>query len=504
MAARAADATLTGHVTGTALSGTARVTAVADQTVARDVLLTGAVTTASVTPADGATLVERTAQIEIAASAALDPASVTNALITLLSNPESPSPNPVSLRPVLSGSGQVLAVVPDVVLDPATPYRLRVSGLRDVYGAAVSVAAVTFTTRTDAPATYDPRKVVVSMPDANGIAHVTAAAGSVAPGTQVVVINEGQGSVASFQADNDGALNGEVAATVEDRLLVTITDPSGASTSFERGAYVAPDQQSVAINGGGGRVTEPGQAGFAAGAQLVLPPETVVSAMLFHLQNFDKQLLRPDDPLPDLPDGVVGATVQITSPVATPFKKEAKLVFERPAGAPDDAAYLIYKRVDLGAGRIVWAVLDQASLDPATGQVTTHSPPYPGVDGSGDLFATLMYTAGPHSLRRHHRRRPSRAARRRIHRADVCAGGRRDGLGRRPRRAAALCLAVRRNNCVQSGERDVCAARQALPGRADRRVGGDRRPDRPGDRVRSEPAGLHGADVRKEIVFRSI
>jgi len=374
------------------------VTAVADQTVARDVLLTGAVTTASVTPADGATLVERTAQIEIAASAALDPASVTNALITLLSNPESPSPNPVSLRPVLSGSGQVLAVVPDVVLDPATPYRLRVSGLRDVYGAAVSVAAVTFTTRTDAPATYDPRKVVVSMPDANGIAHVTAAAGSVAPGTQVVVINEGQGSVASFQADNDGALNGEVAATVEDRLLVTITDPSGASTSFERGAYVAPDQQSVAINGGGGRVTEPGQAGFAAGAQLVLPPETVVSAMLFHLQNFDKQLLRPDDPLPDLPDGVVGATVQITSPVATPFKKEAKLVFERPAGAPDDAAYLIYKRVDLGAGRIVWAVLDQASLDPATGQVTTHSPPYPGVDGSGDLFATLMYTAGPHSL----------------------------------------------------------------------------------------------------------
>ena len=72
----------------------------------------------------------------------------------------------------------------------------------------------------------------MSAPDADGVAHVTAAAGTVPPGTQIVVINEGQGSVASFTADNDGALHGEVVATVEDRLLVTITDPTGASTSF--------------------------------------------------------------------------------------------------------------------------------------------------------------------------------------------------------------------------------------------------------------------------------
>src|SRR5437667_6737051 len=162
------------------------------------------------------------------------------------------------------------------------------------------------------------------MPDGNGIAHVTAAAGSVAPGTQVVVINEGQGSVASFSADNDGALNGEVVATVEDRLLVTITDPGGASTSFERGAYVSADQQSVAVNAGGGRVTEPGQAGFAAGAQLVIPPETLVAAVLFQLRNFDQASLLPDDPLPDFPGGTIGASVQITSPVTTEFKKEAK------------------------------------------------------------------------------------------------------------------------------------------------------------------------------------
>ena len=73
-------------------------------------------------------------------------------------------------------------------------------------------------------------------------------------------------------------------------------------------------------------------------------------------------------------------------------------MFERPAGAPADAAYVVYKRLAQADGTIAWAVLDQAALDPQTGQVTTRSPPYPGVDGSGDLFAMLVYAAGPHAL----------------------------------------------------------------------------------------------------------
>lgn len=151
-----------------------------------------------------------------------------------------------------------------------------------MYGAAVSVAPVTFTTRADASATYDPRKVVVSTPDTNGIAHVTAVAGTVPPGTQILVVNAGSGAVASFTADNDGALNGEVSATVEDRLIVTITDPTGAVTSFERGAYVAPDGTTV-VNSGGGRVTAPGQASVAAGAELLIPDGALDAAATFSL-----------------------------------------------------------------------------------------------------------------------------------------------------------------------------------------------------------------------------
>ena len=45
-------------------------------------------------------------------------------------------------------------------------------------------------------------------------------------------------------------------------------------------------------------------------------------------------------------------------------------------------------------------MLDQATVDPQTGKVVTQSPPYPGVDGSGDLFAMMMYSAGVQSLPR--------------------------------------------------------------------------------------------------------
>lgn len=375
IATRAADVTLTGRVTGTSLEGTATVTVAAGQIAARDIVLAGAVTTATVTPGDGAMLVDVTTQIEIETTVPLDANAVNLASLTL-TTADAP-PQSIAIRRVLSGSGQVLALVPETKLAAATTYRFAATGLVDVHGGAVSIASVSFTTKVDAPSTYDTRKVIVSTPDDNGIAHVTAAPGTVPPGTQVLVVNAGSGSVASFTADNDGALNGEVSATIEDRLIVTITDPAGAVTTFERGTYVAPDQSKTAVNSAGGIVDEPGQAGFASGAKLVIPPDAVLASLFFSLTQVELRAVFPDEPDPDVPAGHVGGTIKITAPEG-PLQKEAKISFDKPADAPDGAAYLVFRRLQGPNGKIAYEILDQALLDATTGKVTTASPPYAG------------------------------------------------------------------------------------------------------------------------------
>ena len=87
---------------------------------------------AAASPADGATRVPASAQLEIAATAPLDTTAATAATVTLTSpDPAAPA---VALQRVLSGSGRVLALVPATALAAATTYRLAVSGLLDVYG----------------------------------------------------------------------------------------------------------------------------------------------------------------------------------------------------------------------------------------------------------------------------------------------------------------------------------------------------------------------------------
>jgi hypothetical protein len=52
-----------------------------------------------------------------------------------------------------------------------------------------------------------------------------------------LVVNEGTGEVASFTADNDGAIGGSLLASIQDRLLVTITEALGNVITCERGVW---------------------------------------------------------------------------------------------------------------------------------------------------------------------------------------------------------------------------------------------------------------------------
>ena len=64
------------------------------------------------------------------------------------------------------------------------------------------------------------------FPDASGIVHLTAPAGTLPPGATVLVINAGNGQVGSFTAENDGA----VGVLVPAELPASISDLSSRSS----------------------------------------------------------------------------------------------------------------------------------------------------------------------------------------------------------------------------------------------------------------------------------
>ena len=132
---------------------------------------------------------------------------------------------------------------------------------------------MTFKTKDFVAPVYDIEKLTFSFPDAEGYVHVTAPAGTLAPGSTILIINSTNGFVATFTADNDGAVGllvpAVLPATTSDRLFVTITDPQGNVTTFERSQYENPATGETAIGPGGGTVKG------AGGVELRLPSGAV-------------------------------------------------------------------------------------------------------------------------------------------------------------------------------------------------------------------------------------
>ena len=77
-----------------------------------------------------------------------------------------------------------------------------------MHGGPIAVPPVTFRTLTKRPVVFDPEQLNLSFPNANGVVTVTAAAGSLPPGTNVLIVNAGSGDVATFTVGNDGSLRG--------------------------------------------------------------------------------------------------------------------------------------------------------------------------------------------------------------------------------------------------------------------------------------------------------
>ena len=361
----AGNATLAATVPGTSLSGSASAGVSANATATQNIALAGTATTATVTPANGATLVAVTTQIDITATAPFS-ASAANANIKVIQEGGSA----VATRLLLSASGRTLAVIPLSRLEPGTRYTLQVPSLADVYGGYIDVPATSFTTKPDTPPQYDYERLAFSFPDADGMVRFTAPAGTFPPGTTVLVVNAGNGIVVSHMAGNDGSINGELPASIDDRLLITITDPTGNVVNFERSKFIAPDGR-TAIGPAGGTVDGPG------GVQLRIPDGALVKGAVFKIEGFGPEAY-PERPT--LPGGHFGAGLRITSEQMPALAKEGDLVFPKPADAPEGAFYYVYRRLTNSAGKAVFETIDHAFVE--GDKVVTASYPFVGWNDS--------------------------------------------------------------------------------------------------------------------------
>ena len=340
---------LKASVPRTPYAGSASVQVTENETTPFTFALVGAGTILAVTPSDGTVGVPVNVPFEIRSTAPLQPDTVSTQTIRLF-KVGTPENTPVAVRLVLAQNRRSVSVIPEPPpsSDPDAPpkpallfqksYILEAAGLKDSFGKDVPSVAVTFTTRDDSPEARDLRKLVFSIPDENGIVKITAPEGTLAPGTTILVINSGNGYVLSLSAGNDGEVNGEINASVSDRLLITITDPEGHATSFERSQFFDAATGATVVGEGGGVIEGPG------GAELRIPEGALdkpvklkVTAVTEadYAAAFEGDQRRPDVPLsnPDYPDlaGGFGNALKIEASEETHFKKEVDLAFPVPA-----------------------------------------------------------------------------------------------------------------------------------------------------------------------------
>ena len=250
--------TVRAKVAGTSLVGQADATVTAGEDTTTNVLLEGDVVAASIVPAAGAIAVSPAAQVEVTSPAPITALSVTTATITF-TQITAPSAD-VPFRLVLSGSGRTLAIVPLARLAEGAEYSVSGTGLADAVGGAIIVPATSFTTLSNSSPVYDLDQLVFSFPNEQGEVILNGPPGTLAPGSTILVINESTDEVTSLGVNNDGSVSdvgGRLVAHIADRLIVTITDLLGRTTTFKRSEYVAADG-TTAVGNGGGQVEAPG------------------------------------------------------------------------------------------------------------------------------------------------------------------------------------------------------------------------------------------------------
>jgi hypothetical protein len=381
--AAAGPVNLTASVPNTAVSGTASTQVTAGQTATANITVTGQTEAATVTPPNGAVGVPLTAEIDITTPDPLNEASVTATSVTLTQNAQGTgSSTLVPVRFVFTQGDTRLSVFPLTALQPSTTYTLSASGLATAVGGLVSVPTTTFTTQSITPPNFDPNALVFAMPDQSGNVAVTAPANSFPPGATVLIVDQTNGVVLSLTVANDGSVSGQMPATIDDILSITITAPDKTTATLTISKFVAPDG-TTAIGPGGGTVVGPGNTG------LIIPPGALLKGTTFKLMPLDQTAFPV---LPSFPGMIFGSGLHVDAPAMPEFSQEVKVAFPVPPNAPSNAFYYVYRRLTDQNGNVYFDTIDHAFVQGTgpTAQVVTASPPFCGYHNS---YGNLQKTA---------------------------------------------------------------------------------------------------------------
>jgi Bacterial Ig-like domain/Bacterial Ig domain len=384
--ALAGTVNLSASVPNTALAGTASVQVNASQTTTANLSVIGQIESAVIAPPNGAVGVPLTAEIDITAPDPFNQAAITATSVTLTQNGQGTN-TAVPIRFVFSLGGTRLSVFPQSALQPSTTYTLAASGLANVLGGLIAVPTVTFTTQAITPPSFKTDALVFGMPDQNGNIQISAPANSFPPGSTILLMDQTNGIVLSLTVFNDGSVSGQMPATIDDVLAVTITAPDKTTATFTRSQFVAPDG-TTAVGLGGGTVSGPGN------TSLIIPQGTLNKGATFKLTLLD-QTAFPQ--LPSWPGLNFGSGMRVDAPAMPTFNKEVKLAFPVPAGAPGNAFYYVYRRITDQNGKVYFETIDHAFVQGtgANAQVVTASPPFCGYHnptGNFNIAAAASFT----------------------------------------------------------------------------------------------------------------
>lgn len=386
LAAPAGGVSITASVPQTPLATTVTANVTASLTTPLDLSLTGQVTTATVSPANGAQAVDVNRQITITVSNAIAASSVQSATLALTTGTTT-----VPTRTLLSASGQTLSVIPAQPLAFATDYTFAATGLKDTVGGDIVVPSVTFHTKDFVAPVHNFDNLTFSMPNDGGLVTVSAPAGTFAPSTTILIIDSTNGAVISLTAMSDGSVAPLlIPAALGDEMVITITDPNGNATTFKRSKFVAADG-TTAIGKAGGTVT----AADGSGVEVRIPEGALDRPVSLRITSVGEDAFPQS---PQIPSAHFGRGIKIESADKPIFKKEVRYAFPLPdftavssdqrPDDPKDAYYYVSRMINLPAGETAFQTLDWARVEGtgADAKVVMQSYPMSGAIDNYDSY----------------------------------------------------------------------------------------------------------------------
>jgi len=276
---------------------------------------------------------------------------------------------------------------------------------------------------------YNLKALTFSFPDADGLVTVSAPNGTFPPGTEILIINGGNGVVLGLTAGNDGQVEGTLPASTLDTLLVSVTDPFGNTVIYRQSQFTNPATGETAIGPGGGSINGPGGTGLDIPEGALNDGGGEWKVKLSLVPESEYATIYPRDVLGKLlgDDLHIGSTLKMEANRPATFSREVDVRFplpdftkapvdQRPAD-PKDAFYTIHRRIlacpdgalDCAeADKIVtFEVIDEAKVQckavpsstgpseiPATCapedlEIVTASPPFAGLVGTA--ITTLLF-----------------------------------------------------------------------------------------------------------------